>query len=120
MKKLLIAFAIIATISTVALAAQDASMHHMGDEHTEAAAPANIYEPAMQEMHNGMMVETTGDADVDFVRGMIPHHEGAVAMAKILKENGKDPELQKLADDIIAAQDKEIAFMKDWLKKKGY
>lgn len=120
MKKLAIALGIIATISTAAIAAQDASLHHMGDHHVEPATPGNIYAPAMAEMHNGMMVETTGDADVDFVRGMIPHHQGAVAMAKILKENGKDPELQKMADDIIAAQEKEISFMQEWLKKKGY
>ena len=89
--------------------------HHSG---THTAAPAtDIYAPAMEKMHKDMMIEPTGDADADFVRGMIPHHQGAIDMAKILKENGKDPELKKLADDIITAQEKEIAFMNDWLKK---
>ena len=87
---------------------------------SDHSGAVDIYAPAMETMHEGMMsVEPSGDADVDFVRGMIPHHQGAIDMAKILKEKGKDPELQSLADGIIAAQEKEIAFMKDWLKRHG-
>ncbi len=119
MRNVAIAIGLIALLSTAAIAAQDAATHHTGDQHSEHAA-VDIYAPAMDKMHADMMVSATGDADVDFVRGMIPHHEGAVEMAKILKEKGKDPELQKMADDIIAAQEKEIAFMQEWLKKKGY
>ncbi len=80
-----------------------------------AVAVEDYYADAMKKMHEDMMVKPTGDADADFVRGMIPHHQGAIDMAKVLKEKGKDSELQKLADDIIAAQEKEIAFMKKWL-----
>ncbi len=91
-------------------------------EHDHAAlsmssAKTDIYASAMEKMHKDMMIEPTGNADIDFVHGMIPHHQGAIDMAKILKEKGKDPELQKMADDIISAQEKEITFMKDWLKK---
>ncbi len=99
------------TIALPVLAEQNHTGHH--------AAPTDIYAPAMEKMHKDMMIEASGNADVDFVKGMIPHHQGAIDMAKILKEHGKDPELQKLADDIIIAQEKEIAFMKDWLKKNG-
>jgi uncharacterized protein (DUF305 family) len=77
----------------------------------------DIYAPAMHKMHQEMMITPTGNADIDFVKGMIPHHQGAIDMAKILQAHGKDPELQKLAADIIAAQEKEIAFMQEWLKK---
>ena len=89
------------------------------ENHAAQSAKTDIYQPAMRKMHDDMMIEASGNPDIDFVKGMIPHHQGAIDLAKILKEHGKDPELQELADDIIDAQEKEIAFMQDWLKKNG-
>ncbi|KND54681.1 putative exported protein [Candidatus Paraburkholderia schumanniana] len=76
------------------------------------------YQAADQKMMSGMSsVEYTGDADRDFVAHMIPHHQGAVEMAKVELKYEKDAKLRKLAKDIIAAQEKEIAFMKQWLEQ---
>jgi len=75
---------------------------------------AQAQQAAMHQMHENMMIEYSNDADIDFVRGMIPHHQGAVAMAKVELQYGKDPELRKLAEDIIEAQKKEIKQMQQW------
>jgi len=78
---------------------------------------------AQKEAHMAMMknmnTPLTGDADVDFVRGMIPHHQGAIDMARIELQYGKDPEIKKMAEKMIADQEKEIAEMKAWLAKRG-
>lgn len=50
---------------------------------------------------------------------MIPHHQGAVAIAEVVLKYGKDPELRKMARDIIKAQDEEISFMKQWQARNG-
>jgi uncharacterized protein (DUF305 family) len=77
------------------------------------------YEAAMGKMHQGMMMGYSGDADIDFVRGMIPHHQGAIDMAKVELKYGKDLELRKLAEGIVAAQESEIEMMQTWLKAHG-
>jgi uncharacterized protein (DUF305 family) len=66
-------------------------------------------------MHHDMAIPLTGDADRDFIAGMIPHHQGAIDMAEVVLEYGKDPEIRKLAEKIVATQQQEIAQMKAWL-----
>ncbi len=67
----------------------------------------------------GMMKGKTGkDLEKEFLLGMIPHHQGAVDMAKLLlQDKTVSVEIQKFANDIIKAQESEIKMMNDWLKK---
>jgi uncharacterized protein (DUF305 family) len=98
----------------------DKHVGHGAQAGSAAASPSTkAYEAVNAKMHKDMGVAYTGDADTDFLRGMIPHHQGAVDMAKVVLQHGKDPAVKKLAQEVIAAQEKEIAWMKDWLAKNG-
>ena len=99
-------------------AQSDEMKHDMSKMAMGAQGPATVgYEAAMKKMHKDMMIKYTGNADVDFVRGMIPHHQGAIDMAKVVIANGKDPEIRKLAEGVVKAQEAEIKEMQDWLAK---
>jgi uncharacterized protein (DUF305 family) len=85
-----------------------------------ATSPADrAFAASMKTMMASMNVKPTGKPDKDFALMMIPHHQGAIDMAKVELQYGTDPELRQLATDIVAAQEKEIAQMKAWLAKNG-
>lgn len=123
-RKLGLTIAIVTALASVGTAYAQHAGHSGHAAPSKAATPVpatgganstDAYKAANDKMHTGMAIAYTGDADVDFVKGMIPHHQGAVEMAKVVLQYGKDPNLKKLARDIIRAQDKEIAFMQRWL-----
>lgn len=73
---------------------------------------------SMEKMHAAMSaVEPSGQEDVDFVRLMLPHHQAAIDMAKVQLLRGTDPQIRRLAQEIIADQQSEIELMQLWLSK---
>lgn len=92
------------------------SAHAHHDTTVPMAAHTSEYMQSMNTMHDAMMAAATkARADVAFVEGMIPHHQGAIQMAQIELKYGKDAAMRKLAQDIIEAQQTEIEFMQNWL-----
>jgi uncharacterized protein (DUF305 family) len=89
----------------------------MGAPAANEAPSTRAYRDVMAKMDQAMNVTYSGNADRDFVAGMIPHHQGAIEMAQVELQYGTDPALRKLAHEIIAAQHKEIAFMQQWQAK---
>jgi uncharacterized protein (DUF305 family) len=74
---------------------------------------------SMQIMHAAMAsVEPSGNSDVDFVRLMLPHHQAAIDMAKAELAHGKNPQMRRLAQEIITDQQSEIELMQLWLKQQ--
>jgi uncharacterized protein (DUF305 family) len=74
---------------------------------------------SMEKMHMAMgSVRPSGDNDVDFVRLMLPHHQAAIDMAKTQLLYGKDPQIRRLAQEIITDQQLEIELMQRWLKQQ--
>ena len=74
---------------------------------------------ASDRKHANIMVARTGTIHADISKGMIPHHQAAIDMAKVQLEFGKDPAIRAIAEEVIKAQEAEIATMKAWLAAKG-
>ena len=101
-------------------AMRDMDMMDMDGGDMAVAAPDDPVEGAFaaidRRMHHDMAMQVDGTPDVIFAEAMVPHHQGAIDMAKVILGFGKDPEIRKLAEDIIAAQKKKLhSCDSDWL-----
>lgn len=108
---------LLAVMTAVGLWAQQQSSHR----HTANVIPDNNWSEltaSIERMHIDMgSIEPSGNSDIDFVRLMLPHHQAAIDMAKTQLMYGKDPEMRRLAQEIVTDQQSEIQLMQLWLKQ---
>jgi uncharacterized protein (DUF305 family) len=108
----------LAVVLAVAVAVwpQDHLMGHMATHDTSWVALMKN----METMHAAMAaVEPSGNEDADFVNLMLPHHQAAVDMARMELLYGNDPQMRRLAQEIITDQESEIQLMQLWLNRQG-
>ena len=109
----------LAALTTTAVYAESPHDHHMvmAFKGKETPYALELHQVNIK-MHHDMNIEYSDNADIDFLKGMIPHHQGAVEMAQaVLKYGGSDHRVKRLAKEIIRAQNYEIAMMKRFLKQ---
>ena len=103
----------------VAISAQQAIHKHASSKSSGNPVWSEL-QASMEKMHAATKsAEPTGNNDADFVKLMIPHHQAAIDMAKTQLLYGKDPQMRRLAQEIITDQQSEIELMNLWLKQNG-
>jgi uncharacterized protein (DUF305 family) len=85
----------------------------------DSGPSSQAFSGLIAKMNAEMALPYSGNADVDFIKRMIPLHQGAVDMAKVVLAFGKDAEVKKVAEDVIKTNEAEIGTMQEWLKKQG-
>ena len=81
------------------------------------SASTKDFKQSHMDMMKNMNLEFSGDDDADYARSMIPHHQGAIDMAKLELKYGKDPVLRQMAEKMIKDQEKEQKELKAFLQK---
>jgi len=110
--------AVFATIIILTATLLRAADQLSGDKSSTDASWSELV-TSMEKMHMAMgEVKQSGNNDVDFVRLMLPHHQAAIDMAKTQLLHGKDPQMRRLAKEIITDQQLEIELMQRWLKQQ--
>ena len=110
---------VMATLVCATIQAQQPEHKHSSDQSPNDPALSEL-QSSMEKMHTAMSsMEPSGNGEVDFVKLMIPHHQAAIEMARTQLTFGKDPQLRRLAQEIITDQQSEIELMTLWLKQHG-
>ena len=113
-----------AALAVFSSAGSGQSTHENAHAQHSASAVDGCYQhlrQAMERMHEQMAAvkpSSPPNADVDFARLMLPHHQAAIEMAKVELECGNDPQMKRLAQEIVTEQQSEMELMQLWLKKK--
>jgi uncharacterized protein (DUF305 family) len=102
---------VLASADLLPITDPDICVTQASDAGTEASFLAEN-NAAMGKMMNGMAIKPIGDVDADFVAMMVPHHEGAIDMALAVLRHGRNPQIRRLAQEIIVTQQQEIAVMR--------
>lgn len=111
-----LAFASLAALVLLTGSATAQAPHHAGPA-SGASSFEQLMAEAMTRMDEGMSAAHSGDADRDFAAMMIPHHQGAIDMAKAQLQYGRNPVLRRLAEGIIVEQQQEIEVMRRELQR---
>lgn len=111
--------ALAAALVALPAVAQQGHQGHGAPAAHGAQEPASTREfrAASDRMHRDMAIRYTGNADRDFAAGMIPHHQGAIDMARVVLRHGSDPEMRALAEAVIRAQEAEITQLRAFLAR---
>lgn len=105
------------SLTTTAVAQQHGQMDHGAMQHGMMNMPKTPYSDAEMKMSHEMMMATGKDASHTWAKKMIEHHEGAIAMSRIVLQNSKDAEIRRMAQKTIEENTKGVAGLRAWLSK---
>ncbi|MFW2853754.1 DUF305 domain-containing protein [Sphingomonas sp. TX0543] len=115
--KKIIAVMIVGLLATPAIAQMQGMDHSKMDMgQMMNPTPANPYPPAEMEMHQKMMSAMGSDATETWVRKMIEHHRGAIAMSRIVLRDTKDARVRMMANKTVSEQTREVGELQGWLR----
>jgi len=117
MARLTLAALLSLSLTAPALAQQTHQGHAAPRGAANEPASTREFRAVNDRMHRDMNIRFTGNADRDFAAAMIPHHQGAIEMARVQLRHGTDPEMRRLAEEVIRAQESEIAQLRAFLAR---